>query len=86
MTFSNLPSNGIDYPLHSDNERDFSIAGVFARVKRASMSVEMLSSLVFMNKNLDLHQEVQRLISGEMENLDSFVDEIEDFLENSNEI
>lgn len=50
------------------------------------MSVEMLSSLVFMNKNLDLHQEVQRLISGEMENLDSFVDEIEDFLENSNEI
>ena len=72
--------------FQTDNEMDFSIAGVFARVKHISILVKILSSLVFMNRNLDLHQEVQCLISGEMENLDSFVDEIEDFLENSNEI
>ena len=53
-------------PSQTDNEGDFSISGVFARVKRASMSVEMLSSLVFMNKNLDLHQEIKHLIMGEM--------------------
>lgn len=72
-------------PSQIDNERDFSIAGVFARAKRASMSVEMLSSLVFINKNLDLHQEIQNLFSGKL-NVDSFVDEIEDFLQSSNEI
>ena len=38
-------------PLQSENERDFSIAGIYIESLRANISVEMLFSLIFINRN-----------------------------------
>ena len=44
-------------PAQIENERDFSVAGSFGRAKRASMTVDMLSTLVFINRNLNWSEE-----------------------------
>ena len=38
-------------PSQIENERDFSLAGVIARARRATSTVENLAMLVFINKN-----------------------------------
>ena len=38
-------------PLQTENERDFSLAGIYTASRRASLSVEMLSDLLFVNRN-----------------------------------
>jgi len=35
----------------SENERDFSLAGVIARTKRATSTADNLAMLIFINKN-----------------------------------
>jgi hAT family C-terminal dimerisation region len=76
-------------PSQIDNERDFSIAGVFARARRASLSVSTLSNLLFINKNTDVASELQNidLFTGSLESVDDeIIDEVEDFLQENNEI
>ncbi len=41
-------------PSQIENERDFSLAGVYGCARRSSMSIQMLSSLLFLNKNTSL--------------------------------
>ena len=38
-------------PLQTENERDFSLAGIYTASRRANLSVEMLSDLIFINRN-----------------------------------
>ena len=38
-------------PSQSENERDFSLAGIYTASGRANISVEMLSGLIFINRN-----------------------------------
>ena len=38
-------------PLQTENERDFSLAGIYTSSRRANISVEMLSDLIFINRN-----------------------------------
>ena len=38
-------------PLQTENERDFSLAGIYTASLRANISVEMLSDLLFININ-----------------------------------
>ena len=69
-------------PTQVENERDFSIAGIFNRVRRASMSMETLATLTFINKNLNVNEEN---IMEEMLD-DCSVDIMEQFLVDNNEI
>jgi hypothetical protein len=68
---------------------NYSIAGVFARARRASLSVSTLSNLLFINKNTDVASELQNidLFTGSLENVDDeIMDEIENFLQENNGI
>ena len=56
-------------PSQIDNERDFSLAGVIARAKRASFTVKNLAMLVFINKNKDFFWSIK--------SMDIFEDEFE---------
>ena len=38
-------------PLQTENGRDFSLAGIYTASRRANLSVEMLSDLLFINRN-----------------------------------
>ena len=38
-------------PSQTENERDFSLAGIYTTSRRANLSVEMLSDLLFINRN-----------------------------------
>ena len=38
-------------PSQTENERDFSLAGIYTASCRANLSVEMLSDLLFINRN-----------------------------------
>ena len=38
-------------PSQTENERDFSLAGIYTASRRANLSVEMLSDLLFINRN-----------------------------------
>ena len=64
-----------------ENERDFSIAGVFNRVRRASISVETLATLTFIHKNLNLHEDVMEEMLD-----DCSINIMEQFFVDDNEI
>ena len=38
-------------PLQTENERYFSLSGIYNALRRANISVEMLSDLIFINRN-----------------------------------
>ena len=38
-------------PSQTENERDFSLAGIYTASRRVNVSVEMLSELLFINRN-----------------------------------
>ena len=38
--------------MKSGNERDFSLAGIYTESRHANISVEMLSDLLFINRNI----------------------------------
>ena len=38
-------------PLQTENERDFSLAGIYTESRRTNLSVEMFSRLLFINRN-----------------------------------
>ena len=38
-------------PLQTENEKDFSLAGIYTALQCANISVEMLSDLIFVNRN-----------------------------------
>ena len=38
-------------PSQNENERDFSLAGIYTASRRANLSVKMLSDLLFINRN-----------------------------------
>ena len=38
-------------PLQTENERDFSLAGIYTASRRANLSFEILSDLLFINRN-----------------------------------
>jgi sarcosine oxidase delta subunit len=65
------------------NEREFSLAGVIGRASGASVSVEMLSDLLFINQNMDaiLHEKSIELFDGMLNSQnDDLVDEVAHFL------
>ena len=77
-------------PLQSENERDFSLAGIYTASRRANISVEMLSNLIFININsADLGRNttidvfggsvdaVADIVDDMESNPDAFVDEID---------
>ena len=77
------------FPLPTRQGTDFSVAGVCARARRASLSVSTLSNLLFINKNTDVASELQNidLFTGSLESVDDeIIDEVEDFLQENNEI
>ena len=66
-------------PTQVENERDFSIEGVFNSARRASMTVDTIATLMYSNKNL----------SNTMDSLvmdDEAIQMMEQFLEENNEI
>ena len=38
-------------PSQTENEKDFSLAGIYTASRRANLYVEMLSDLLFINRN-----------------------------------
>ena len=75
-------------PTEIQNERDFSLAGVFGQARRASLSVQMLSDLLFINQNSDTCSILKNidLFQGNLNSVDnSHFDEVEQFLESNNE-
>ena len=38
-------------PLKTENERNFSLAGIYTAWRRANLSIVMLSDLIFINRN-----------------------------------
>lgn len=69
-------------PSQIENERDFSLAGVYNRPSRASMTVQMMSNLLFINKN---HRMVKNAINIFEETSDEVLEqlkEMEEIVEN----
>ena len=75
-------------PSQINNERDFSLAGVIARARRASFTIKNLSMLVFINKNKALFDEIgkRNIFEDKFEGMDDLFDEIEVFLNENKEI
>jgi len=75
-------------PSQINNERDFSLAGVIARARRASFTIKNLSMLVFINKNKALFDEIgkRNILEDKFEGMDDLFDEIEVFLNENKEI
>jgi hAT family C-terminal dimerisation region len=71
-------------PTQIQNERDFSLAGVFTRARRASMTNVMLSNLLFINQNIKIKKSFEAF--GEDNVDDSLIEEAELFMEENNEI
>ena len=75
-------------PSQIDNERDFSLAGVIARAKRASFTVKNLAMLVFINKNKDFLQSIKsmNIFEDDFESLQKDeLDEVEEFMKEKGE-
>ena len=69
--------------------RDFSLAGVFAQSRRATVPVEMISNLLFLNENANVVDTLteEDLFSGSLgEDHDKMVDVIELFFSGNGEI
>ena len=45
-------------PTPVENERDFSIVGVYSWVRQSCLTIENLSMLTFINKKLQLHNKL----------------------------
>ena len=43
-------------PLQVENERDFSISSVFSQAQRSALTVNNISTLTFINKNIVIHE------------------------------
>ena len=74
-------------PSQIENERDFSLAGVTARAKRASFPVKNLSMLVLINKNKDFVQSftAMNIFEDNFEAIRDELDEVEDFSKENGE-
>jgi hAT family C-terminal dimerisation region len=73
-------------PTQIQNERDFSLAGVFTRARRASMTNAMLADLMFINQNRSVPMEFNAYGDDANELDDCAIDDIEAFLDENNEI
>ena len=66
-------------PLQTENERDFSLAGIYTASRRANLSVEIISDLLFMNINstaLGLIATID-IFGGSLDAVADIVDEME---------
>ena len=66
-------------PLQTENERDFSLAGIYTASRRANISVEMLSDFIFINRNsadLGLNTTID-VFEVSLDAMDNIVDEME---------
>ena len=63
-------------PSQIENERDFSLAGVIRRSRRASFTAKNLGMLVYINKNKDVVEKLEKTNIFEV-NIDDIQDEIE---------
>ena len=66
-------------PLQTENERDFSLAGIYTESRRANFSVEMLSDLLFINRNRPAlgRKTIIDVFGGSLDAVDDVVDEME---------
>ena len=75
-------------PTQIQNERDFSLAGVFGQARRASLFVQMLSDLLFISQNTDTCSILKNidLFHCNLNSVDDgLFDEVEQCLESNNE-
>ena len=65
------------------NERDFSLSGVFTVSKSERMSVDMLSKIIFVNRNsIGLqHNQTTDIFQGSVEDLNKVIEKMEGGLE-----
>ena len=70
-------------PSQAENERDFSLSGVFTGERHARMLVEMLSKIIFMNRNsIGIHpNQTTDLFRGTVDDLNKVTDLTEEYLE-----
>lgn len=78
-------------PSQIENERNFSLAGVITRARRASFTVENLSMLVFINKNKKIKDSIAKvekmnLFEVETADFDDDIKFVEDYLKQTGEI
>ena len=83
--FFTIPASQIE------NERNFSLAGVIGRSRRASLTVKNLSMLVFINKNREISEAVKNLekmniFEADTADLDEEIEYIEQYLEQSGDL
>ena len=64
--------------LKTENERDFSLAGIYTVLRRKNISVEMLFDLLLINRNSAAlgHNSTIDLFRGSLDALDDIVDEM----------
>ena len=79
-------------PSQIENERDFSLAGVIARARRATLTVENLAMLVFINKNnkyksdkSDTSNKVKNIFEASFNDVQEEIDDVEAFLTENGE-
>ena len=66
-------------PSQTENERDFSLAGIYNASRRANLSVEMLSNLLFININssdLGLNTSID-VFEGSLDSVADIFDDME---------
>ena len=74
-----LHFNFLILPPQEKNKRDFSLAGVLTVSKRASISVDILSKIIFINRNSIVIQSNQTtdVFQGQVEDLNIVTDLME---------
>ena len=68
-------------PNQVGNERDLSIAGAFSRFHQSSLTIENLAMLTFVNKNLQLHDQLNDEYVK-----DEYIDVTKEHLESNNDL
>ena len=80
--------------IHSifENERDFSLAGVIARAKRATSTADNLAMLIFINKNKkhksnkkDTSNKVDNIFEGNFHGMQEEINDAEDYIKENGE-
>ena len=66
-------------PLQTDNERDFSLAGIYTESRRANISVEIISDLLFINRKSAplVHNTPINVFGGSLDYVANIVDKME---------
>ena len=66
-------------PSQTENERDFSLAGIYTASCRANLSVEMLYDLIFISRNISAldHNNPIDVFGGSQDAVAAIVDEME---------